>query len=101
MIDFIKNMVTLYEESLRMTGRTTHLIEKAKATDSIIVCYKREHAMQLKEEFGVETVYLSEYLNNSYHYGNRNKKYLFDNAAEYVLIMNRLEEVKDIMNRNY
>lgn len=94
-------MVTSYEESLRMTGRTTRLVEKAKATDSTIVCYRLEHTKRLKEEFGVETVSLSVYLDPSYHYGKRNKKYLFDNASEYVLIMDKLKEVEDIMNRKY
>lgn len=81
-----------------MTGRTTRLIEEAKATGSTIVCNKLERAVQLKNESGVETVSLEMYLNPSYHYGKRNKKYLFDNAAEYVLIMDKLKEVENIMN---
>ena len=97
MLEFMKTMATAYEESLRITGRTTRLIEKAKATDSIIVCHNQEHAKRLKKDFEVETVSLSEYLNPSYHYGKRNKKYLFDNAAEYVLIMDKLKEVENIM----
>lgn len=101
MLEFIKTMVTAYEESLRMTGRTTRLIKEAKATRSTIVCNKLEHAMQLKSEFGVETVSLEMYLNPSYHYGKRNKKYLFDNASKYVLIMDKLKEVEDIMSRKY
>lgn len=101
MLEFMKTMATAYEDSLRMTGRTTKLVEKAKSTGSTIVCYRLEHTKRLKEEFGVETVSLSVYLDPSYHCGKRNKKYLFDNAAEYVLIMDKLKEVEDIMNRKY
>lgn len=101
MLDFIKDMVTSYEESLRMTGRTTRLIEKAKSTGSTIVCHKQDHANRIKEEFGIEAVSLETYLNPSYHHGKRDKRYLFDNAAEYVLIMEKLNEVEEIMSRNY
>jgi hypothetical protein len=101
MLEFIKTVASSYEISLRKTGRTTRLIKEAKATGSTIVCNKIEHAMQLKSEFGVETVSLEMYLNPSYHYGKRNKKYLFDNASEYVLIMDKLKEVEDIMSRKY
>lgn len=101
MLNFIKDMVTSYEESLRITGRTTRLVEKAKKTDSIIVCHNQDHATQLKEEFGIEAVSLETYIKPSYHYGKRNKRYLFDNATEYVLIMEKLNEVEEIMSRNY
>lgn len=101
MLQFIKTMVTAYEESLRITGRTTRLIEEAKTTGSTIVCHNQDHATLLKEEFGIEAVSLETYLKPSYHYGKRNGKYLFDNAAEYVLIMDKLKEVEYIMSRKY
>lgn len=88
-----------YENSIRCTGRTTKLIEKAKETGAIIVC----HSSHMTNEIAhiapdVKAIMLKTYNDSTYHYGRRQQKYLFDNAAVYVMIRDKLNEVNDIIN---
>lgn len=97
--EFLKKVLFEYEESLRQTGRTTHLIEEAKATNSVIVCHNYGFAHMIDRDHNVETVSLDTYLSDDYHRGRKPRKYLFDSPAEYQIIKAKLEEVEIVMSK--
>lgn len=98
--EFMKKVLFEYEESLRQTGRTTHLIEEAKATNSVIVCHNYGFAHMIKKDHDVEAISLDTYLSDDYHRGRKPRKYLFDSPAEYQIIKTKLEEAEIIMSKD-
>lgn len=96
-LDFLKNVLVDYENSLRQTGRTSRLIETARVRGSTIVCHHHIFASMLRTEYGVAAISLDTYLNADYHRGGVKTEYLFDSPAEYEIIKRKLEEADKIM----
>jgi hypothetical protein len=95
--EFMKKVLLDYEESLRQTGRTSHLIEQAKATNSVIVCHNFSFVYAIKKEHDVEAISLDTYLSEEYYRGKKPRSFIFDSPAEYEIIRMKLEEAEQIM----
>jgi hypothetical protein len=93
----MKGALLEYEESLRQTGRTTHIVEEAKKTDAVVVCHNYGFARMISKEFGVETVSLERYMSDDYHRGKKPRKHVFDHFCEHVIIMQKLDEAQRII----
>jgi hypothetical protein len=97
-VEYMKKTLIVYEESMRQTGRTTRIVENAKATSSIVVCHNLAFAYALKKEFGIEAISLDRYFSSEYLRGKKPAKHVFDHFAEFTLIMKRLNEVEKILS---
>lgn len=96
----MQNVLLTYENSLRQTGRTTRLTEKAVKTGATVVCGSHGLAHMIRTDHGVSAICIDDYLNPDYQRGRRKTTYLFDSTAELVLITRKLQEVEDIMAWN-
>lgn len=101
MLGFMRRVLLDYEDSLRQTGRTTFLANRAKETNSVVVCHSASFAARLRLEYDVEAVTLHTYLNPDYHRGRRKRTYLFDSPAEQELIKRKLEEAEKVMKGEF
>lgn len=100
-LNFLKTMLFYYEDSLRRTGRTTHLIEEAKRTGSTIVCRDAISVKRLMVDYGVKAISLSVYQEPDYHRGRTKRvNYLFDSPAEDEIIRQKLKEAELLLEGN-
>jgi hypothetical protein len=98
MVKFLESVLWNYEDSLRATGRTTRLVQRAKETSAVIVCHNYAWAHQLKKQYGIEAISLDTYLNSDYHRGRKKVNYLFDSPAEVELIKMKFREVERLLS---
>jgi hypothetical protein len=97
MIKFLESVLWNYEDSLRASGRTTRLVQKAKETGAVIVCHNYAWVHQIKKLYSVEAISLDTYLNPDYHRGRKKVNYLFDSPAEIEIIQMKLKEAEKII----
>lgn len=96
-VNFLLDVLCSYEDSLRRTGRTTRLAEKAVIDDCVLVHGYRPEAIRLSYEYDIQCITLEQYLNPEYHRGRKRTAYLFDSTAEDELIKSRLREINEII----
>jgi hypothetical protein len=96
-IDFLRKVLFEHEESMRQTGRTTHLVDIALKSDAVIVCHNFSWANRLQKDYGVKAITLDTYLNPDYHRGRKKTQYLFDSPAEIQIIQMKFEEAEKII----
>jgi len=94
---FIKDVLLSYEESLRATGRTTHLIEKAKKENATFVCHNQSFVNHVMRDYDVKVISIEKYLHEDTHRGKKPEKYIFDHFVEYVLLVKKIDEITNII----
>lgn len=95
-LDSLRNI----EESSRKTGRTENIIKKARQNDLTVVCHNYSMCREVERLSGgsVKTITLVQYLDPNTHRGvTKRPSYIFDNMAEYDLILLKLKEAQRVM----